>query len=46
MRRQLQVCMFACGAGNLEQLRNTPLVRTESETGQRLTTGKEVNDGT
>jgi isopentenyl-diphosphate Delta-isomerase len=27
LRREIQICMFAAGAGNLEQLRNTALVK-------------------
>jgi isopentenyl-diphosphate delta-isomerase len=30
IRRELQICMFAAGAANLEQLKHTPLIRTEA----------------
>lgn len=30
IHREIQVCMFAAGAGNLEQLQNTPLNKLES----------------
>jgi isopentenyl-diphosphate Delta-isomerase len=30
IRRELQICMFATGAANLEQLKHTPLIRTEA----------------
>jgi isopentenyl-diphosphate Delta-isomerase len=28
IRRELQICMFACGAANLSQLQNTPMINT------------------
>jgi isopentenyl-diphosphate delta-isomerase len=30
LRREIQVCMFAAGAGNIEQLRQTPLVESKT----------------
>jgi isopentenyl-diphosphate delta-isomerase len=29
IRRELQICMFAAGAANLDQLKQIPLIRTE-----------------
>jgi isopentenyl-diphosphate Delta-isomerase len=31
VRRELQICMFACGAANLSQLQATPLIHTEEK---------------
>lgn len=31
VRRELQICMFACGAASLAQLQSVPLIRTEEQ---------------
>ncbi len=45
IRHQLQVCMFAVGAADLAQLRQTPLIATQPSTEHIFIAGRRVNHG-